>query len=93
MYARDATVTADYSCADEAGGSGIASCVGTVADGAPVDTSTLGEHTFTVDASDNAGNSTSRSVTYTVVDATPPAITITTPGDGGGLRARRARGG
>ena len=33
---------------DEPNGSGIDSCVGDVADGADVDTSTLGEHTFTV---------------------------------------------
>ena len=81
-YARGATVLADYACTDEVGGSGVASCVGTVADGAAINTATLGSHTFTVNASDNSGNNTSRSVTYTVTDQSPPTITITTPADG-----------
>ena len=58
---------------------GIESCVGDVADGADVDTSTLGEHTFTVQATDKAGNTDSKSVTYTVVDVTAPSIAVTTP--------------
>ncbi|MCU1351804.1 MAG: hypothetical protein JWM05_1013, partial [Acidimicrobiales bacterium] len=79
---RDAAVAAGYSCADEAAGSGVATCVGTVANGADIDTSTLGSHDFTVNASDNAGNTSTKTVTYTVVDVTPPTITITTPADG-----------
>ncbi|MDQ1494386.1 MAG: hypothetical protein QOG69_869, partial [Actinomycetota bacterium] len=79
--ARFATVAADYGCADEADGSGLASCVGTVADGADLDTAILGSHTFTVKAIDNAGNATTESVTYNVIDVTPPAITINAPGD------------
>jgi hypothetical protein len=79
---RFATVAADYSCADEADGSGLASCVGTVADGANLDTTILGSHTFIVKAIDNAGNTTTESVTYNVVDVTPPTITINAPGDG-----------
>jgi hypothetical protein len=75
-------VLAGYSCADEPNGSGLDSCVGTVANGAAVDTGSLGEKTFTVSASDEAGNTASKSVTYTVVDATPPNITLTTPADG-----------
>ena len=79
VYERGEQVTADYSCADEAGGSGIDTCAGDVADGADVDTSTLGEHTFTVQAADHAGNTDSKSVTYTVIDVTDPSITVTTP--------------
>ena len=58
---------ADYSCADP-GGSGLASCTGTLPDGAPVPhgLSQLGQHTFTVTATDNAGNSTTVSHTYRV---------------------------
>ena len=82
VYVRDEKVTARYSCADEPGGSGVASCKGPVADGAAVDTSTLGEHTFAVDAEDNAGNRSSASATYTVVDRTPPTIALTTPAGG-----------
>jgi hypothetical protein len=75
-------VLADYSCADEPNGSGLDSCAGSVANGAAVDTGSLGDKTFTVNASDAAGNTASKSVTYTVVDATPPEITLTTPADG-----------
>ena len=41
---------ADYDCTDD--DSGIASCVGTVADGAPFDRSSPGTKTFTVTATD-----------------------------------------
>ncbi len=69
-YARGPTVAVDYACADEPGGSGLASCVGTVADGAAIDTASLGTHTFTVTATDNAGNDRTLSVGYTVSDQT-----------------------
>src|SRR5919107_1555451 len=82
VYGRDDVVLADYACADEANGSGLASCTGDVANGSAVDTSTLGEHTFTADAADNAGNESSDSVTYTVVDETAPTISLVTPADG-----------
>lgn len=82
VYDRGEHVAADYSCADEPNGSGIESCVGDVPDGADVDTSTLGEHTFTVQATDRAGNTGSKSATYTVVDPTAPGITVTTPASG-----------
>jgi hypothetical protein len=81
-YARDAVVNADYSCTDEPGGSALETCEGDVANGDPIDTTTLGEHTFTVEASDSANNANSRSVTYTVVDTTGPAITVTSPAEG-----------
>ena len=55
-YERGATVEAKYACLDEDGGSGIVSCDGDVHSGDPIDTSTLGEHTFTVTARDGAGN-------------------------------------
>ncbi|MEA2332319.1 MAG: hypothetical protein QOH58_2457 [Thermoleophilaceae bacterium] len=59
-----AAVEVDYSCADEAGGSGLASCVGTPADGSLLDTSQHGPVSATVTAVDNAGNQTV--VTHTV---------------------------
>ena len=71
-YARNRVVNADFSCADE-GGSGLASCVGTVAHGAPIDTATLGDHPFTVTATDNEGNETEVSRTYTVANGRPDA--------------------
>lgn len=57
---------ARYSCADTASGSGLASCVGTVPFGSPLDTSTAGDHSFTVTATDNAGNQTTVTRHYTV---------------------------
>ena len=86
-------VLADYSCADEPNGSGLDSCVGSVANGAAVDTASLGDKTFTVNASDEAGNTRSKSVTYTVVDATPPEHHRHHPGRRRGLRGGRAGGG
>jgi hypothetical protein len=60
------TVTSLYSCADA--GSGLAAsggCVGPVASGSPVD-STAGTKTFTVNAADAVGHTSSKSVTYQV---------------------------
>lgn len=51
------TVHASYTCADT-GGSGIASCAGTVPDGGTLDTSSPGVRRFEVTATDGAGNTT-----------------------------------
>jgi hypothetical protein len=66
-YMKGQGVNASYSCMDEAGGSGLATCAGSVADGAPINTATVGSHSFTVTASDNAGNSATVTNTYKVV--------------------------
>jgi YVTN family beta-propeller protein len=66
QYDFGAAVAADYSCADEDGGSGLASCTGDVASGDTLDTTSPGQHTFTVTARDNAGNMATASHTYTV---------------------------
>ena len=79
---RNQHVAADYACADEPNGSGVDTCVGDVPNGADVDTGTLGEHSFTVTATDHAGNSDSAVAHYTVVDVTPPQIALTTPSQG-----------
>jgi hypothetical protein len=57
-------VAASYTCADS--GSGLASCSGSVANGASLDTETLGANSFTVNATDTVGNHTSASARYTV---------------------------
>jgi len=80
QIARGASVLAHYTCVDEPGGSGIASCTGTVAADQPLDTSTLGPKTFTVTASDRAGNTATRTVGYVVVDVTAPTIDAVSPG-------------
>jgi lipopolysaccharide export system protein LptA len=83
VYTLNQVATASYSCADEAGGSGLATCIGAVANGAALSTSTAGPHTFTVDATDNAGNPSSATTYYTVLaDTTAPTISIVTPADG-----------
>jgi len=63
-YLKGEPVPAQYICLDA--GSGVASCNGPVANGANIDTSTAGSHTFQVNASDIAGNSGGGSVSYTV---------------------------
>ncbi|MBP5988631.1 MAG: hypothetical protein KA766_01270 [Piscinibacter sp.] len=65
--AQGAPLVAAYTCADAL--SGLQTCIGTVANGSPLDTTTLGIRTLVVTASDAAGNTASRSLTYTVVPA------------------------
>ena len=64
-YPLNSVQNASYSCADNF--SGVASCVGTVPDGSPFDTSTVGFHSFTVDAADVAGNTATVTHQYNVV--------------------------
>ena len=85
-FAQGAVVNADFACADEVGGSGLASCVGPVADGSPIDTSTVGPHTFSVTATDSSANTATVTHNYTVVppnapvgDRTAPTVRIITP--------------
>jgi hypothetical protein len=83
-------IAADYACADEPNGSGVASCAGPVAAGAPIDTATPGPKTFTVTGTDRAGNTASLTRSYTVVAPPPPTInasvTFAFAGARGGLR-------
>jgi hypothetical protein len=75
-YTRNQTVLAEYQCADAT--SGVASCAGSVANGAAIDTSTAGTKTFVVNATDVAGNHAAPvTITYTVVspDTVPPTTT------------------
>ena len=72
-YQRTQVVAAAYACTDESSGAGISSCVGDVGDGQAIDTAAVGTHAFTVTATDNAGNTTQKKVTYRVVDP-PPVI-------------------
>jgi hypothetical protein len=61
-YELGSEVLAEYECVDP----DLATCVGTVPSGDPIDTSTIGFKTFTIEASDTNGNATSRTVTYNV---------------------------
>jgi hypothetical protein len=77
-------VTADYECEDDPGGLGILDdgCVGQRPPGYPLDTSTLGTFTFWVTAVDKQFNTTQETIHYSVVDTTPPTITLSSPADG-----------
>jgi hypothetical protein len=77
VYTQGRPVPAGFSCAD-AGGAGVASCVGSTANGSNLDTSTPGTFTLTVTARDAAGNETVASRSYTVIPA------VNTPGNVGG---------
>jgi Tol biopolymer transport system component len=59
-------LTAVYGCADESGGSGMATCTGTVPTGQRLDTGSVGTHVLKVDATDQAGNSATLSRSYRV---------------------------
>ena len=64
-YAVGQVVTVSYTCADT-GGSGVKTCTSTPANGSRIDTSTVGAKSFTVNATDNAGNPNSVTVNYVV---------------------------
>ncbi|MDO5739866.1 MAG: PxKF domain-containing protein [Ornithinimicrobium sp.] len=64
QYQLRESVTSGYDCADAT--SGVHECVGSVLDGAPLDTAAIGSQEVTVVATDKAGNLTSASVTYDV---------------------------
>jgi hypothetical protein len=78
-FTRGTAVNASYSCTDAV--AGVATCAGDVASGSPIDTSTDGVHSFTVNATDNVGNASTQIVSYTVV---APATTTTGTGGAGG---------
>jgi hypothetical protein len=62
LYGVGASVTPQFTCTDEHGGSGVASCTGA----ATLDTTAVGPKTFTVTATDNAGNTSTSSISYAV---------------------------
>jgi virginiamycin B lyase len=65
VFTQDESILAGYGCADEAGGSGLATCAGPVIDGQAIDTS-IGSHRFDVKASDVQGNTATASTGYIV---------------------------
>lgn len=70
-YTQGQPVSPDYACEDGSG-SGIASCSAPYA----VDTDNVGERTFTITATDKAGNKATQTVTYHV---DPPAPVVSAP--------------
>jgi hypothetical protein len=69
-YLQGDDVRAQYFCADE-GGASLATCDGSVRNGALLDTDTPGEHTVEVTATDGAGNTRTLTRTYSVVPNQP----------------------
>ena len=70
VYLLHQAVTASYQCADT--GSGSATCTGPVANNASLGLTSVGAKTFTVNATDVAGNTAQKSVNYTVTYAINP---------------------
>lgn len=66
-YTLNEEVFTEYAVEDAL--SGVENSSGTSPNNEPIDTSTPGDHTFTVQATDRAGNNTSVSVTYRVLDS------------------------
>ena len=73
IYHRNQVVHANFSCADSAGGTGVDSCSGTVADGHAINTATTGRKSFTVTGTDHAGNTAQVTHHYRVADGRPDA--------------------
>lgn len=89
-YPINSNLNASFSCSDNAAGSGVDTCVGTVADGSPISTATAGSKSFTVTARDLAGNQSTKTVSYKVGAAAPapaPTIKVLSP-NGGEVWAR-----
>jgi hypothetical protein len=74
-YSQGQQVPAVFSCS-AAVGTTLSSCSGTVAFGAPLPTSTLGTHTFTVTASGSDGGSEAQTVTYRVTPVAVGTLTV-----------------
>jgi hypothetical protein len=79
-FTKGQAVTASYSCQEGPRGPGIKSCSGPVASGHPVDTSTAGQHSFSVTAVSLDGQTVTQTVSYTVRlpsnhPVAPPRIT------------------
>jgi Tol biopolymer transport system component len=75
-------VEVEYECKDEPGGSGVQLCDGELQDGQPLDTSHAGSFTVQFWTADHANNVNQVSVTYSVVDRTPPTIAVSSPAEG-----------
>lgn len=67
ILALGASVDAGFSCSDAEGLAISGGCVGSVANGTPIETATLGRHRFTVTATSAAGVARARTIDYYVV--------------------------
>src|SRR5579875_5034 len=81
LYTQGHAARVSYSCSEGGYGPGIASCIGTVPDGAPLNTATLGTHVLAVTATSSDGQSATARVSYQVAAA--PSASISSPTAGG----------
>ncbi|TMM09469.1 MAG: hypothetical protein E6G00_10395 [Actinobacteria bacterium] len=83
-YKQGQKVIANYSCSDPEGPFDIVLCQGPVPNGKPIATSTPGPHKFIVQAADKSGNSTKKTVRYTVdtTESSPPKLKGLPPNQG-----------
>jgi len=77
-YSQGDTLKAAYSCADST--SGVNTCTGTVENGSAINLSTTGTRSFSVQASDQAGNTANSSISYTVSATAPPPPVVSANG-------------
>ena len=77
-YTQGQALSASYSCASSTAGS--PTCTGSQPNGAAIDTSVLGQHSFSVTGTDANVYHTTTTATYTIVP--PPAIAISGPAPG-----------
>lgn len=80
-YPRGSNQPANWSCTDPDGDADVKTKVATLPVGTPINTGTLGSKSFTVTCTDQAGNVSTKTVTFTVIGG-PPDITIAVPGVG-----------
>lgn len=74
LYAQGGNFAANYTCAPGGPAFPITACTAPVAAGNPIDTATLGLHTFAVSATDAIGLTAGATVQYRVTDQTAPAF-------------------
>ncbi len=83
VYAQNESVPTSYECNDGAYGPGIESCNDSTGGGGgsgSLDTSSLGEHAYSITATSYDGATTTSEIHYTV--AAPPSAEISSPGSG-----------
>jgi FG-GAP repeat len=77
-YTQNHVIPASFSCTAPDGAM-ITACAAPTPDGTPIDTSTLGQHSFTVTATDSDGVAATQTATYTVIPPQPAGAGTTGP--------------